>query len=182
MNPFQLHAEFARQWLGLSNAIVSAAMSTASTFSEQMASGWNRTLSGSVGQPQIPWPLNAWQVLAGSYAAPALPFTNQFFAPAAPTFWPFPAWMSAPPMAFAPPVMVTWAWPWGAQWPAAPWLAASSRPANLGTELVEQVAASYRTASGYAVAAIMGPFGTALDPRTFGEPWWQSALKGKLLN
>jgi hypothetical protein len=58
----------------------------------------------------------------------------------------------------------------------------ASRSPNPGADLIEQVATSYRNASGYAVAAVLGPLGAALDPRTFGQPWWQNYPKRGLLN
>ncbi|MGE0697734.1 MAG: hypothetical protein AB7O57_01430 [Hyphomicrobiaceae bacterium] len=56
--------------------------------------------------------------------------------------------------------------------PLAAWTGYGAR--SSGAEIVEQVAASYRSASGYAVAAVIGPLGAALDPRTMGKPWWAS--------
>jgi len=53
---------------------------------------------------------------------------------------------------------------------------------NPGSNIIEQIATNYRTASGYAVAAVVGPLGAALDPRTYGEPWWQNLDKRKKLN
>jgi hypothetical protein len=53
---------------------------------------------------------------------------------------------------------------------------------NPSADLLEQMATNYRTASGYAVAAVIGPLNAALDPRTYGEPWWQKLEKPKKLN
>jgi len=80
-----------------------------------------------------------------------------------------------PGLPFAPAMAQFWA-PWTATptATAAPWMAPFSAPArNPGSEILEQLATNYRTASGYAVAAVVGPLNAALDPRTYGEPWWQ---------
>lgn len=190
MNPFQLQAEFARQWLGLATSMASAAMAASNMMAEQMASGWTRALSGATGHSNNAWPGNLWSGFAAPSATPSLPFANPFMNSAAPASWPTPPWMSAlgwgaptPALtSFFGPVTVTWTWPWGGASPFLPWSTGTSRPSNPGADLIDQVAASYRSASGYAVAAVMAPFGAALDPRTFGQPWWQTPPKRGLLN
>lgn len=63
-----------------------------------------------------------------------------------------------------------------------PWMPYAPPSRNPGADLLEQMATNYRTASGYAVAAVIGPLNAALDPRTYGEPWWQRLEKNKTLN
>jgi hypothetical protein len=74
-------------------------------------------------------------------------------------------------------------WAFGPTSGTAPWASPLSSPSrNSGADLLEQMATNYRTASGYAVAAVIGPLNAALDPRTYGEPWWQKLDKSKKLN
>jgi hypothetical protein len=73
--------------------------------------------------------------------------------------------------------------PWWTYAAFSPWATPFAGPQqNPGAQLAEQIATNYRTASGYAAAAVVGPLGVALDPRTYGEPWWQSFDKGRKLN
>lgn len=131
--------------------------------------------------------------LPGLFAAqqPAWPFAPWLSQSNGPSSWmpgsPMPAdWMQMPWMAaFAPPhnafdmtsflrVPPAPSWP---QSSAQDWETSTRAVAEAGAagaELIEQVASTYRSASGYAVAAIVGPLGVALDPRTFGEPWWNT--------
>lgn len=190
MNPFQLQAEFARQWFDLASSMASSAMSATTMLSQHLTSGWMRAMAAPGSNAYGSWPTNLWQGFAQPAASAPMPFANPFLASANPANWLMPPWFQAPAwqaptpfsMGLTAPIPVTWAWPWNSAWSAMPWFAAGSRPSNPGADLIEQVAANYRSASGYAVAAVLGPFGTALDPRTFGQPWWQSAPRRNLLN
>jgi len=184
MNPFELQAQFARQWFGLVQSMTTAAMTTYATMGEQAATAWSQALPTTPAAPSSN-PFFAW---AWPSAAPlAAPWTVS--TPFSSNPWqanPFAAWMSMftpkpaafpmfPGLPFAPAMAQFWA-PWTATptATAAPWMAPFSAPArNPGSEILEQLATNYRTASGYAVAAVVGPLNAALDPRTYGEPWWQ---------
>lgn len=41
------------------------------------------------------------------------------------------------------------------------------------TQILENVATAYRSASGHAVAIVLGPMGASLDPMRCGQPWPQ---------
>lgn len=190
MNPFQLQAEFARQWFGLATSMASAAMAASTAIAEQMTSGWKQAAAPTQHHSAGTWPTS----FSPSYATPAttpMPtIFNAFGMPSLPTTLPMLPWMSAwgwnqpspAPVSLFPPLTVTWALPWTAAWPFMPWSAGMSQPSNPGAALMEQVATSYRTASGYAAAAVMGPFGAALDPRTYGQPWWHNPPKNGFMN
>lgn len=180
MNPFELQAELTRQWLGFAGAMASATMSACAGLAQQSASAWSRGLTGPESRAPT-WTLGMWPsmgtVPTSSFFQPSNPFMPLPLQGAWPSAapwngmmgWPFPA--PSPMLAFAP-MMQAWAGPWTAMLAQMPWWTMPA-PRNPGAELIEQVATNYRTASGYAVAAVMGPFGATLDPRIYGQPWWQ---------
>jgi hypothetical protein len=188
MHPFQLQAEFVRQWLDFASSMTSSAVAATSMLSQQATSNWTRAMTGAAAPAINPWPGYVWPGVATPPAAPSFAFTNPFSVPVAPAAWPFAPWMSAltwmwppqAPMGAVSPITAAWLWPWGAAWSMMPWMM-PSRPSH-PDDAMEHVASAYRTATGYAVAAVMGPFGAALDPRTYGEPWWQNYPKRGLLN
>ncbi len=142
------------------------------------------TLPGFFAPQQPAWPFAPW---LGQSNSPASWMT----APTLPAYWMQLPWMAA----FAPPRNAFDMTPFLRVPPAPTWPQSSpqdwesstravAEAGAAGAELLEQVASTYRSASGYAVAAIVGPLGVALDPRTFGEPWWNtpSAPSPKKLN
>ena len=190
MNPFELQAEFARQWLGFAGAMTSATMAAFTSLAQQSAAVWSRSLSGQ--HVHFPaWQPGIWPSMGSSQPPSLFPFANPFMPSAIQTSWPMlPPWTGLmggwpAPAALSPvnpfsPMLQVWTGPWTAMLSQPPWWLAPSRPRNPGAELLEQVATSYRSASGYAVAAVMGPFGAALDPRIYGQPWWQTSPRGRL--
>ena len=182
MNPFELQAELMRQWLGLASAMASATMAACNDVAQQSTAVWSRGLAGEPSRPPA-WPLGMWPSMGAAQPSGFFPISNPFMPSAMQASWPMMApWASmmgwqapvASPMQAFAPMLQLWTGPWTAMLSQPPWWMAPSRPRNPGTELIDQAATTYRTASGYAVAAVMGPFGAALDPRTYGQPWWQS--------
>lgn len=194
MNPFELQAQFARQWFNMAHSMTTAAMSACANMNEQTAVLWGRSLPWQAVPAPAPAPFFSFPWLNGTSFPAPMPFSTPFaFNP-----WqsnPFTSWMALftgqpasapafPTLPFAQTMMPFWTpWAFGPTATAASWtspLAATSR--NPGAELLEQMATNYRTASGYAVAAVIGPLNAALDPRTYGEPWWQKLDKRTKLN
>ena len=191
MNPFLLQAEFARQWFGLATSMASTAMAASTMATERMTAAWKTALAGNAASVPSSAPTVFWPGFGALPTASLFPVFNPFAAaPATTSPFPFAPWMSAWSWAVPTPhatsmynpLTITWPLAWSGTWPFFPWASNASAPASTGNDLMEQVASSYRTASGYAVAAVMGPFGAALDPRTYGQPWWQGTQKRSLLN
>lgn len=126
------------------------------------------------------WPFGAFNSFGNPFGNP---FSQAFTAPNAfsnPFAWlqmmGMPQGVTGWPMAFmmAPPSMVPFS-PF-----SNPWLSMGmfgGQPARvpetfMPKEFLEQMATSYRTASGYAAAAVMGPFGAPLPPKEDGVPFW----------
>ncbi len=196
MNPFELQTQFAQQWFQLAQNFTTSAMAACASMNP-----WLSTARAAAPAPSNPFfPFTWLQAPAAPAPLPAftafgtMPWTaNPFTAwmglfqaqPTAPAM--FPGWPLAPspltPAPFAEAIarfMTPWAF---APMALREWTAVFTPAArNPGAELMEQIASNYRTASGYAVAAVVGPLGTALDPRTYGEPWWQQLDKHKKLN
>ena len=193
MNPFELQAEFARQWFALVGVMAPTMMTACTSMGREQASSWTgdsapRATPSPTPFSPFPWEMSPATMDLSAFAVPFAPTTSLFhpalaFAPWAPLFtggFPLPLSPGLFPFATSMwhPLAATWAFPPNA---FNPW-ASFFTPRNPGAELVEQVASNYRSASGYAVAAIVGPFGAALGPRKFGEPWWQSVPAPNRLN
>lgn len=204
MNPFELQAQFARQWLDLVQTMTKTAVNACASMNEQTAGLWRRSM---------PWTATAAPYQAAPFPFPWLSGAAPFGMPtptmpfAATNSWkanPFAPWLSMltgnttgfpgmpgmsafpviPMMPFAPAMPQMWM-PWASMpaLTAPPWTGLFGTPQrDPGAEFIEQMATNYRTASGYAVAAVIGPLNAALDPRTYGEPWWQKLEKTKKLN
>lgn len=195
MNPFELQAQFAQQWLALARTVAETTVNTLASMTGQATATWGRSMSFpgalTASNPVFPFP---W--MASSPPPAFAPF--QFGAPMVPAFWqtnpfapnPFASWLAAwsqatpglPSPTWGPQLASLWTLPWSFA-PAAgvPWTTpVSSR--SPAADLIDQIATNYRTASGYAVAAVIGPFGAALDPRKFGTPWWQALGGPRKLN
>lgn len=197
MNPFELQAQFARQWFDLMQTIATTAMTACTSMNQQAAAAWGQALPSAPTPSPAPAPFFAFPWLSGMTAPAPWAFSTPFAANA----WqsnPFAAWMTLfsgnpatfptfpgfPTLPFAPAMAQFWTpWTFSPTATTASWTAPFSTPScNSGVDLLEQMATNYRTASGYAVAAIIGPLNAALDPRTYGEPWWQKLDKNKKLN
>jgi len=166
MTPFEFQAELTRQWLDLTFGMTSATVAIATAAGQQALKTWTGAQSGT-----------------GTRVAPSLAFgMGQTFPP---TPWAaLFAGSSLPNSAFgfALPMPAVLSW-WGSGVPghsdgtfANPWAAPAKHP-DIGP--IAQVATSYRSATGFAVATVVGPPGVAFEQRKFGEPWWQAPPRGK---
>lgn len=171
MNPFELQVELTRQWFGLASKIVASSLDVCAGMNRQLSAAWSNALPPRAAPfaGGTPWAMASFPI---SFFQPIPWYQQPSWLPAAP-FASFFAFPSAQGAWFSPPPSYTAGWPWAAWWsPLNPW-AAMFAPRSPGAELMDQVASAYRSASGYATATVLGPFGTALDPRTYGQPWWQ---------
>jgi hypothetical protein len=197
MNLFELQAQITRHWFDVAQTMTAATMSACAAANEHAATFWGRSLPWQFPATPaptpfapFPWATSAWPTMMPS------PGSWGFSAPLATNPWsanPFTAWMTAftgpasyTTTPFATGMTSLWApWTFAFAPPASPmsWASPFSMPSrNPSADLLEQMATNYRTASGYAVAAVIGPLNAALDPRTYGEPWWQRLEKPKKLN
>jgi hypothetical protein len=162
MTPFELPFEIARLWLGLTAAAMDATNAALQASGQQTAQAMAQATGTS---PVLPWMVNPWASMPfpmapafGGSPFSGLPFgfTNPWSA------WLGP-WVAPTP---AQQLGTAWMWPWAAATSVAGpmTLAWMGRPAA-GVALMDQVASSYRTASGFASAAIVQSF----DPRLFGS-------------
>jgi|LNFM01.1.fsa_nt_gb hypothetical protein len=194
-NPFELQAQLMQQWLSMAQAMTSASTSAFTAMSQQAASNWSVAFAQAM-QPQL-GPFAAFQASPGGawpMAMPAGPAAFAFnpFALQQPMGWPPSPWPFAmgsnPWMAFGMMPQASFMTPFAAVGPmawmnlwargpmgfTAPWMPMSSPVRNPAQDLMEQAAATYRSVSGYAVAAVLGPLGTAVQPKSPGDaPWWQ---------
>lgn len=203
MNPFQLQAEMLRQWLDLTGAMATAAMAAWRDIGQQSVSAWSKggvpVYPAASAGPMPGWPpfgmmganaFTPWMNVLGSQS----PLMNAFGTqssfpmwPQLPSPWtammfgqasPFSPFTMASPAALS--ALMPWAWPSLAAPSPGPWWSTGRLFAPPPETLFEQIATNYRTASGYAAATVLGPFGTALEPRIFGQPWWQVSQKRNL--
>ena len=184
MNLFELQTEFARQWFTATRAMTAAMLEASSVMSRQAVATWTGTLSGGQISP-YQWPFMAWPQ-ATAFSTPftfpgANPFLGQFGQPQ-----PWSGWFGFPASTFAMGAPNPWTaaamhWPWIWPTPSAlqPWWMAGLTPAR-PPSLVDQVAANYRSASGYAAAAVIAPLKTALEAHSTAQPWWQATWKPSL--
>lgn len=195
MNPFELQAQFARQWFELAQSMTTNAMNAYTGLLQQSSGLWGQQTPWFGASPMPHAPTFSFPWLNGTPSIAPSGFSMPFAS--APAQWnPFTSWVSLfapkpampsafPMMPFSQAMMSFWT-PWmttplstPTAW-TAPFAATPAR--NPSADLIEQMATNYRTASGYAVAAVIGPLNAALDPRTYGEPWWQKLDKRKKLN
>ena len=138
--------------------------------------------------PQMPWgqspsflPFMPMSLLPGMASLPAMaslmpasltpwPFGSTTW-PLAATFLPSGGFGSSPALFGAPTAWLLPVLPQAAAFPG--W----QPPPPTATDMLEQVAAAYRTAGGHAVAIVLGPMGAPLDPRSYGQPWWNSPAR-----
>ncbi len=177
MTPFELPFAMMRQWMDLSAAMTKAAADMMSESANQARRDFERLASG-----------QAMLSFAPSHLTAANPFLAAFGMQ--PSWSPFAMW-GAPMMAF--PGM--WG---GAGWPGSlgmpgtsanaglmwPWMgfgmwdsvhgggALGRRPQLPALELMEQAAGAYRSASGYAVAAILSPLAQSGVTNVQPTVWW----------
>ena len=179
MNPLQFQADMLRQWLGWTTTMTTAALTAWSHLGRQTAAALSK--GGLPGYSvALPWPMPGWLITspmgASGLASWMGPFATQ--SQSSLPIWPEPPWaalMQAMMAAqAAPPAPWNWVWPINIAPTQSPWWSTGRLLEPRPETLVEQIAANYRTATGYAVATVLGPFGTALEPRTFGQPWWQT--------
>lgn len=190
MNPFELQAELTRQWLGLMSTAAAAVTEACLAAGRQSLNTLSDSSSRSLTAPSFTapmlmpqWPFNPFQPdlfgRSNPYGA-ATPWTAWPMSMGAwpTTYGSFPFGATAWPFPGLPGLALPWGWP-------SPWSMAAGGfgaafpgwrmgPPSAG-EFMDQVATAYRSASGHAVAAVLGPMGMPLDPRTFGVPWWQAA-------
>lgn len=194
MNPFEMQAEFARQWLGLVNSATTAVAEACFAIGRQSAEMWDRNGASGMGLagPSLPmpaWPnpfqpslfgasnpfaaFSPWTALQMTMPPSASPFSA--FAPWAAPYTPFAAFpFTATPWQFAafPAATLPWSWP-------SPWSMAAGAMPGWGAappsaaDVIDQVATAYRSASGHAIAVVLGPLRAPLDSRPHDEPWWQ---------
>lgn len=194
MNPFELQAQFARQCFDLVRSMTTTAMGACARMNEETASLWSRSMpwSAPVTPPPAPFFPFPWMAGTNPFTPPAFPtafMTNPWpsssFAPWMTLFTGgTPAFPAFPLLPFAP-AMTAFCTPWAfiPTITAAAWTSPFSTPSrNPGAEIFDQMVTNYRTASGYAVAAVIGPLNAAIDPRTYGKPWWQNPDERKKLN
>lgn len=196
MNPFELQAQFTRQWFDLMQTMTTTALNAYASMNEQATALWTRSMpwpapTTSFQNPfSLPWMPNATSFAPAAFSTPfaTSPWQSNPFAPWLSLFTGqtagLPTAPTLPMLPFAPAIAQFWT-PWAFMPTAATtaWTSPFSAPSrNPGADLLEQMATNYRTASGYAVAAVIGPLNAALDPRTYGEPWWQKLEKPKKLN
>jgi len=165
MTPFALQAEMTRQWLGFAEALAGTMLSAyATTGHEAVAAStatshpMHKTAIAAIDAPTHATPADADGQSFGPFSPLVLwaqifslptslmagvPFTLRF----PPAFWPFQIH------------------------PGAPWGLTGKTLQHKGARGSSECAgASYRTASGYATAVVMGPSDGLLAPRNLGKP------------
>ncbi|MBS0241101.1 MAG: hypothetical protein JSS20_02910 [Proteobacteria bacterium] len=191
MNPFAIQAEFARQWMNVAGAVTKAAFegfAAVGQGSAAAAAGSSATPSFTPAALFAPW-LAFWP----KPPAPTFPMPFGAFASATPSPMPMLPmmlpWMQvwAPPQASAPApyaggVMLPWMMPLGVMMASVAPLRQALGLRNPGTDLIDQMAANYRSSSGYAVAAVIAPMPASMDARTFAAPWLQFFTAPRTLN
>jgi hypothetical protein len=193
MNPFEMQAEFTRQWFEFATTMTSKAIDAYAAMNHQLVSSWTDAMSRSGTSAMTPgFPMSAWQPTP----APALPMgmLMPFASPAQTYTNPFAPWMSPfgstswipSGTPFGSASYMAWPWAMGAMRPSPfdAWLNPfGARPSHSGAEMIEQAVATYRSASGYAVAAIIAPLEAAIDPKKpNNDYWWQSPYTKRDLN
>jgi hypothetical protein len=154
MNPVTASNEFMRQWLDLVGMATRASVELYAETSRQALSMWG--FQQPAASQMSSWPF-MWPYQAFGHMGPAvhpMQFSNPWLSMAMPqSAWTTAAWPAATFGSFT-----SWPWLGGQHFGAYNWLnpfAAMQRsPAE---EFVEQAVSTYRSASGYAVAAILAP-------------------------
>lgn len=155
---------------------------------------WSGTLFSSVTPPGSPWQLS--HAISPNPFVPWLPPLAHWMPPFALwmpwSAWSMPQWpwgQSPWLMSFAPWSFSASPWPFAglagsAAFGAWPFLSCSAMPgsaaplyawqptAPTASDMLNQVAAAYQTASGHAVASVLGSIGPPMEARTYGQPWW----------
>lgn len=195
MNPFAIQAEFARQWVEFAGAMTKAALDAYSAAGQQAASAMTAmvpTPSAPRVEPLAPWmafwPKPALPAPFGAFAA-FNPFAA-FAQPASPPALPFMPWTQflpgfAQPAAMSPfagMAAMPWAWPMQVASAAMAPFAAAMASRSPNATLMDQMAANYRSSSGYAVAAVISPLANPMDARSFTAPWWQLFSPNRAVN
>ncbi len=194
-NPFELQAQLMQQWFSMAQAMTSASTSAFAAMSQQAASNWSAAFAQAMQPTQGPFA--AFRMpLGGSWpmGMPTAPSAFAFnpFALQQPVGWPPSPWPFAmggnpwtafgmmPQAAFMTPFSAVGPMAWMNVWTrgpmgfSAPWMPMPMPARNPAQDLMEQAVATYRSVSGYAVAAVLGPLGTPVQPKSPGEaPWWQ---------
>jgi len=184
VNIFQMQAELSRQWLELSLAAARAGLESSAALQRQAAAGWMQALGAASppASPMLPM-LPTMPSPAAMFAAwPMMPqptaYTTGWGPALSAALWPWQAalgmraWdLPAATMMGSPAAL--WPWLWGAAWSGGGHsFFPADRSRASGAEIIEQMATTYRNASGYAVAAVMLPLANAMVPRPEPTTWW----------
>lgn len=188
MNPFQFQMQMIEAWAGATQTMFttalevwSQAIEVANSKVQQQHAAQKAQAAAMPGFPMWPFlsfPQMPAQSMPMSFGMPSWPPSMPFswppqsgMWPSAMTNWPMASMMAPPSMMPFSPFSQPW-WTMGMFGWQQPRVPVATAMAMAPTHLLEQMATSYRTASGYAAAAVLGPFGAPIQPKEGGVPFW----------